>query len=186
MNCYLLIFLFLAASSIVAAPVELIPGLVSYDPPDFFDVGQAHADPGDNSFAMQSRPIQLTSKYGGIRELNVSVRGVGSTIGEGKHVTMKPVSFDELKTIMAATVISDRATNSPKVEGFQFAGRKALRVKQVVWIPQLEPGGASLIFDFVWVPLDSNRVLEIKPVGRTEELLKSVWDSLNTFKILAK
>lgn len=166
--------------------VELIPGLVSYDPPDFFNVGKAHLDPGDSPASMQRRPVQLSAKDNGythFRELNVSLRGVGMSVGEGKRVTSKPVSFDELKTLMATTVLSKRATKAPKVEEFQFAGRRALRLKQTVLTPQMAPG-ASLIFDFVWVPLDPNHVLEVKPVASNEELLKTIWDSLETFKIL--
>ena len=168
---------------------EFIPDLLIYEPPEFFQSFKpSSGGPGANPFSMHSQVRELLAKGNSpksFRQLNVSVRSVGVTIGEGKRVSKKPVSFVDLHQLMKTTVVSDRAQNDPKIEEVKFGGRKALNLRQVVSMPQIAPG-ASLIFDYFWIQITPNQVLEVKAVASNEKLLKTISDSFNTLKVIAK
>ena len=177
-----LCLLFLAASA-YAVPVELIPGLLSYDMPDFFHNYAPHGDPGDNPFSGQGRPVEL-GEIGNnerhLRQLNVSIRAVGFTIGNGKRVTTTPVSFEELKKEMELRL--HRGPGASKPEETSFAGHKALHVQSIT----PHNIGFSFYQDTIWVPLTPNAVLEIIPTGTSPELLQTIVDSFSTMKLTLK
>jgi hypothetical protein len=111
----------------------------------------------------------------------VETRAVGFTIGEGKRVTYATVADDDLKRAMVDT-LTKRATNSPKVEEIKLADLKAFRVHCVVPMPQIHEG-IIFLFDYIWVPVKPNQVIELKLVGSDDSLLKTVRESLSSFKI---
>ena len=181
-------FVTYALLQIATLAEEFIPDLLIYDPPEFFQSFKPSSGPGANPFPTKFHQRELLAHGNNsksFRQLNVSLRSVGVTIGEGKRVSKKPVSFVDLHELMKTTVVSDRAKNDPKVEEVKFGGRKALHLKQVVSMPQKAPG-ASLIFDYFWVQISPNRVLEVQAVASNNELLKTITDSFKTLKVIAK
>jgi hypothetical protein len=172
----------LAAASAVAAPIELIPGLLSYDMPDFFSRFTAPGDPGDNPFAGQSRPVELGERRNSperLRQLNISIRAVGFTIGNGKRVTTAALSFDDLKKEMEKRI---HYGESSKPEETLFAGHKALHVTSITRRGALP----AFYMDIIWVPLTPNSVLEVHPIATSPELLQTIVDSFKTMKLLTK
>lgn len=164
----------------------IVPDIASYDPPAFFAGSEPHHDPGDSPFSGQAQAIEYLgtdNRYTHFRQLNVGTRLVGFTIGDGKRVTYTEVTDADLKKLMSDT-LTLRATNSPKVEEIALAGRKAFRLHCVVPMPQIRDG-IIFLFDYIWVSIKPNLVLELKLVGSDEQLLKTVRDSLSTFKIFS-
>jgi hypothetical protein len=181
----LLLFVVLAMTTLAG---EYLPGVANYDPPKFFFPARSFGLEGEKLSPSREPWVELLAHDNGyhhFRQLNITVRSFGPPLREWNGKVIKHMSFEDMKGWMAKTVIAKHATNAPKVEEVEFAGRKALRVKQVTPMPQMAPG-ASLIFDYIWVPLEFSRVLELKQVATNEELLKTIGDSLDTFKILAK
>ena len=175
--------LFFLALPAFAAPAELIPGLLSYDMPEFFYRLTPPGDPGDNPFSGQSRSIEFGELANGpkrLRQLNISVRAVGFTIGKGKRVSTTPLSFDELKKEMERTLHYGGESSKPEVTS--FAGHKALQLKATV--PR--PDNPAFYKATIWVPLTPNRVLEIDPTATSPELLQTILDSLKSMKLLSK
>ena len=192
----LLILCIVVTSALPAFSADLIPGICTFDPPANLQRGEENHDPGDSPFRMQSYAIRYTPKddsfignngTGTYRELNVSVRAVGMTIGEGKRVTTSPVSDDTLKQIMAEQVIAKNATNAPKVEETTFAGHKALKVRNVVPMPQVTPDHKTVfIFENIWVRVKPNQVLSVQKVALNDKMLETISEWLKTFKVLTE
>ena len=179
----LLIYLLLVATPSFAAPVELIRGLLSYDMPDFFYRLTPAGDPGDNPLSGQSRSVELGELANGpkrLRQLNVSIRAVGFTIGDGKRVSTTPLSFDDLKKEMEQRLRYGGQTSKP--EETLFAGHKALLLTATV--PKGE--GPPLYKNTIWVPLTPNQVLEIDPTATSPELLQTILESFKTMKLTPK
>ena len=169
--------LLLLALPALAAPVELIPGLLSYDMPDFFYRLTPPGDPGDNPFSGQSRPIELGELANSpkrLRQLNVSIRAVGFTIGEGKRVSTTPLSFDDLKQEMGRRLNYGEQLSKP--EETVFASRKALQLRAMIPRKPNPPFHKNTI----WVPLTPNQVLEIDPTATSPELLQTILESFKT------
>ena len=177
------LILLLLALPAFAAPVELIPGLLSYDMPDFFYCLTPPGDPGDNPFSGQSRPIELGEMGNSperLRQLNISIRAVGFTIGNGKRVSTTPLSFDDLKKEMEQRL--PYAHQSSKLEETSFAGHKALQLEATI------PRNALPAFykHTIWVPLTPNQVLEVDPTATSPELLQTILNTFKTMKLLNK
>lgn len=129
----LLFSLFLVSTSAFAAPVELFSGLLSYDMPEFFYRLTPPGDPGGNPFSGRSRPIEfgeLGNSPERLRQLNVSIRAVGFSIGEGKRVITTPLSFDDLKKEMEQRL--HYGAGAAKPEATSFAGHRALHIKATI------------------------------------------------------
>ena len=166
---------------------EIIPGVCWFDPPAELERSGENHDPGDSPFRMQSYSIRFAPRDNsplGYRELLISTRLIGATIGEGKRVTIKPVSDAELKTTMTSEVIFDRANNSPKVEEATLAGQKALKVHNVLSMPQVTPDGKTVFYhDIYWVRVRPNYVLDVHLIGTSEAALAKVHEWLASLKI---
>jgi hypothetical protein len=178
----LLFSLLLILTPAFAAPVELIPGLLSYDVPEFFYRLTPPGDPGDDPFSGQSRPIELGELGNSperLRQLNISIRAVGFAIGNGKRVTRTPLSFDDLKKEMEQRI---HYGESSKPEETLFAGQKALHVTSTT-----QRGALPAFYkDVIWVPLTPNSVLEIDPTATSPELLQTIVTSFKTMKLIPK
>jgi len=159
---------------------EVIPRICWFDPPPELERLGERNDPGDNPFSMQSKAIVFSpnnvnpSNY---QALNISLRTVGASIGNGKVVTLNPVSDAQLKEAIITATTDTRATNSPKVEETSLAGQKALKVHNIISIHEID--------DIFWVRVRPNKVLEIRLIGATEPLLASVYQWLSSLKIRA-
>jgi hypothetical protein len=178
----LLLPFLLVVTSAFAAPVELIPGLLSYEMPEFFHRLTPAGDPGDNPFSGKSRPIELGEPGNSperLRQLNISIRAVGFTIGNGKRVTTTPLSFDELKKEMEQRIHYGK---SAKPQETLFAGQKAVHVTSTT-----QRGGLPAFYkDVIWVPLTPNSVLEIDPTATSPELLQTILETFKTMKLTPK
>lgn len=162
----------------------LLPEGVTYDPPPFLTAFQPHHDPGDDPLSNRAEFIEYLAndnRETHFRQLCIAVSRPGMKIGQGYRVTFDPVTDQDLIKIMEGKC-TGRATNSPKVEPTTVAGRKALRMKCVVPMPQIHEG-IIFTFEHIWVPVGPNEVIELTLVGSDEELLKSVRYSLSTLKI---
>jgi hypothetical protein len=134
MKFRILLSLFALLFSGIARGEEVIPKTCWIDPPPELERLGGRNDPGDNPFSMQSKEIVFRpanvnpSNY---RALNISVRTVGASIGDGKVVTINPVSDAQLKEAMAEATIDThdtRVTNTPVVKETTLAGQKSLKV----------------------------------------------------------
>lgn len=136
---------------------------------------------------MQSYAVRFAPKQNsalGNQELFISTRLIGASIGEGKRVTIKPVSDAELKTLMRSEVVYARATNSPKVEEAALAGQKSLKVHNVLPMPGVTPDGKTVFYhDIYWVRVRPNYVLDVHLIGASEAALAKVHEWLASLKI---
>jgi hypothetical protein len=181
-NSKALMLLLLASMVQFAHPDNIIPDMVTYDPPPFLRGFQPQH--GDDPLSTRAEWIEYLAndnREDHFRQFRVAVSRPGMKFGQGKRVTFDPVTDQDLMKIMLEKC-SGRATNSPKVEATTIAGRKAFRMKCVVPMPQIHEG-IIFTFEHFWVPVGPNEVIELTLVGSDEDLLKSVKDSLSTLKI---
>lgn len=168
MNRCILIALFLGS---LARGEELIPGICWFDtPPNWERYGEGN-DPGDNPFSMRSKAMVFRSGTGAdFSSISFSMRLVGASLGEGKIVTIKPISDEELKQAMAIELINKRGTNAPTVEFATLAGQKALKLH-------------TAFDENFWVRVRPNRVLDIHLHASSESHLVEVRGWLSSVKI---
>jgi len=165
----------------------IVPDLISYDKPDFLSVAKKGSSSMDNPYSGLNPIIEYLGKGNSeqnFRQLNIGLRSVGGSVKEGKVVDYSKVTRDGLKALMLKTV-SDRATNKPKVEDILISGHKAYRLYSVVPMPQIHEG-IIFYFEYIWIPIEPNKVIQLKLVGSDKVLLKSIRESLSTLKILKK
>jgi len=112
------------------------------------------------------------------------MRAVGFSRKEGNVFEYSKITQEGIKALMLKKV-SSRATNKPRVEEVQVAGYKAYRVYSVVPMPQINEG-IIFHYEYIWIPIEPNKLIELKLVGSDKKLLKSVKDSLCTLKVLKK
>jgi hypothetical protein len=150
---------------------ELIPGICWFDsPPNWERINEGN-DPGDNPFSMRSKVIVFQSGTGAdFNFISFSMRLVGATLGEGKVVTIKPISDEELKQAMAIELIHKRGTNAPTVEETTLAGQRTLKFH-------------TPHDDHYWVRVRPNRVLEIHLHAPSEPHLVEVQGWLSSLNI---
>lgn len=155
----------------LARAEELIPDICWFDAPPGMERYAENNDPGDNPFSMESKAVDFQSgnQPANFSYIAFSIRFVGVTIGQGKTMTISPVSDEQLKLLMASE--GNRGnTNAIKVEDTTLAGQKALIAR-------------SPLSDFYWVRVRPNRVLVIRLHGGNEALLNSVRGKLSSLKL---
>lgn len=166
-------YLILSASLLVnvARCEELIPGICWFDAPPHMERYVENNDPGDNPFSMESKAIvfQSGNQTANLSAISFAVRVVGATIGQGKVVTINPISDAQLKLLMASEV-DQVNTNATKIEDITLAGQKAL-------VAQFS------LHDVYWVRVRPNKVLVIRLRGGNASLLNSVRANLSSLKI---
>ena len=165
----------------------IVPDLISYDKPDFLSVAKKGSSSTDNPYSGLNPIIEylgVGNSEQNFRQLNIGIRLVGFRVKEGKTVEYSKITDDELKALMLKTV-SGRATNKPKVEDVIVAGQKAYRLHSVVPMPQIHDG-IVFHFEYIWVPIEQNKVIQFKLVGSDKMLLKSIRDSLAKLEIHKK
>jgi hypothetical protein len=103
----------------------------------------------------------------------INLRLVGVTMGNGKIITIKPISDSELKDEMTKEVFNRSGINSAKVEETTLAGRKGLKAhKATPWYA-----------DVYWVKVRPNKVLEVSLRASSEADLDLVRPWLRRLKI---
>ena len=149
----------------------MIQGICWFDTPSRWERINEGNDPGDNPFSMSSKAIVFQSGTGAdFNSISFSIRIVGASLGEGKVVTIKPISDEELKQAMAVELINKRGTNTPIVEETILAGQKTLKLH------------TPLDEDY-WVRVRPNRVLDIHLHASSEPHLVDVRGWLSSLKI---
>ena len=173
-TCYFALLVML--SSIVTQAEEVVPRICWFAPPPGLERYTERNDPGDDPFSMRSKAVTFQPAGVGqadFRALSVCVRVVGASIGEGKVISIKPVSDQELKKAMPVALGPGSPTNSFKVEETTLAGQRALKIHRA----------APCAADSFWVRVRPNQVLEVQLTGANEELLASVRPWFTALKI---
>jgi hypothetical protein len=165
----------------------IVPDLISYTKPDFLSVAKKGSSSIDDPYSGLAPIIEYLGKdnrYTPFRQLNIGIRSVGFSRKEGNIIEYSKITQKEIKTLMMKTV-TGRATNKPKIEEIQVSGHTAYRLYSVVPMPQIHKG-IIFHFEYIWIPIEPNKLIELKLVGSDKDLLKSIRDSLSTLKIKKK
>ena len=167
---------------------DLIPGVVTFDPPAFLHGGTS----GQHSDDMFSGVGEIR-EYGagdndirtGQRLVIINVREVGFSIGPGKVVTYQKLDEKGLLAWMQTVMDSARnATNITKVATAKVGGQPALFASYQVAQPNWpKKRGALFPFEVYWVRIQTNRVVEIKFVADTPEHMDTLRPCLTRFTI---
>jgi hypothetical protein len=155
---------------------EVIPRICWFAPPPELERLVQNNDPGDNPFSMQSKAVTFRPRHispSNYQAVSFSLRRIGVSIGNGKVLTLTPVSDAQLKDAILAATIDPRGSNGPKVEETSLANQKALKVHSL----------AAVREDIFWVRVRPNVVLEIRLSGATDSLLAGVYQWLPGLKI---
>jgi hypothetical protein len=167
---------------------ELIPGVATFDPPEFlYDAGAGHAS--DDMFSGVGELRRYEGKDNDIRtgqrEIAINVREVGFTIGPGKVVTYQKLDDKALRDSMQSTVVGHRhVTNLTAAADAKVGNQPALYVSYQIAQPYWpKKPGALFPFEVYWVRFQTNRVLEIELTADTREHLDTLRPCLTRFKI---
>lgn len=167
---------------------ELVPGVVTFDPPAFL-YGGASRPPGDDSFA---RIHEIGQYHAGDNDLRtgqrlviVNVREVGFSIDPDKVITYQKLDDSELRAWMQSMADSTHnATNITQVADAKVGGKAALMVSYQVAQPNWPKNpGALFPFEIYWERVQTNRVVEIKLIADTPEHLDTLRPCLEKFTI---
>jgi hypothetical protein len=161
---------------------DVIPGVVSFDePPDLRGFGPHH-DPGDSPFVLSRTVIQYQPQDNSprsFRQFDIGIGVVGYDIGQGKRITFRSLSEEELKgelsrwagvgvaVSVAAAVVSDR---------------KAFRLSWHRPAEALRPG-ATLYTETYFVPFEPNRGVTLCLTADTEDGIAGLRTLLARVKI---
>jgi hypothetical protein len=170
------LILLVALSCIASQAEEVFPRICWFDVPPKLERYTEINDPGDDPFSMRSKAITFQPAGVGqsdFRALSVCIRLVGASIGQGKVVSIKPISDEQLKSAMPAAVAPNSATNSLKVEETKLAGQRALKMHRAT----------SPAMDIFWIRVRPNQVLEVQLIGASEALLASARPWLSALRV---
>ena len=170
---------------------DLIPGIVTFDPPPFLNGGTSGRG-SDDLFSGTGEVRQYSAADNDIRtsqrRLHVNVRAVGFSIGDGKVVTYHQLDDKALRGWMQAVMDSNRnATNIARVADAKVGGQPALVASYQVaqWAWPKEPG-ALFPIEVYWVRIQTNRVVEIELIADTPKHLETLRPCLGNFSIKRK
>ena len=170
---------------------DLIPSVATFDPPEFlYDAGAGHAS--DDIFSGVGELRRYEGKDNDIRtgqrEITISVREVGCTIGPGKVVTYQKLDDKALRDSMKATVVGHRyVTNLTAAADAKVGNQPALYVSYQIAQPYWpKKPGALFLFEVYWVRFQTNRVLEIELTADIPEHLDTLRPCLTKFSITRK
>jgi hypothetical protein len=167
---------------------ELIPGIVTFDPPAFLHGGSS-SHRSDNIFSGVREIRQYSGNDNDIRTeqrlVIINVREVGFSIGQGMVVTYQKLDDKALREWMQAYVDLPRnATNISEVVDAKVGGKAALMISYQVAQPYWpKKRGALFPFEVYWERVQTNRVVEIKLVADTPEHLDTLRPCLDKFTI---
>jgi hypothetical protein len=160
----------LSVPLLYAQAVEIIPGELSYEPPEFFNgYGPSSANPG-----VIREYLAKGNTYDNHRQLNFVM--VPSD-GEGGEAEMPDVAM--LKKRLKAKLTSPRLRNLSEVGETVIGGKKALKVSYEVLIED-HPAKAVFAYELYWIPTTQNRVIQLTLSATPASQLESIRDSLKT------
>ena len=185
----LLLLLFLVfAFQCISRGDDLIPGLITFDPPAFLHSGTSGHD-NDDKFGRVTGIRQYFAKDNnpgkGERLVVVNVREVGFSIGHDQVMTYQKLDDTALREWMQNVTDSSRdATNITEVTNAKVGGKPALlvcyQVAQPNWPKKLH---ALFPFEVYWVRIQTNRVMEVELIADTPEHLNTLRPCLDRFRI---
>jgi hypothetical protein len=153
-----------------AQAVEIIPGQLSYDPPEFFEGhGPSSANPG-----VIREYLAKGNTYDNHRQLSF---GMIPTDGEGGEGGMPDVAV--LKKKLRTMLGSPRVRNLSEVGETVIGGKKALKVSYEV-LMEGHPAKAVFTFELYWIPTPENRVIQVSLSATPASALDSIRDSLKS------
>lgn len=163
-----------------AAAAVVIPDGLEYMPPEFLTgghrpYGNAPSDAGASLRGFNGKDNEGLSRY---RNIDFGVHFPGRTVGKGSRISYRTLTEEEIKKLMLETV-ARKVTPLPKVEDIEVAGRKAYKMTYMLTHENL-----PVHYEFIWVPVHNNVIYTIGLRGSSEELLKTLRDSLPAVKIL--
>src|SRR6266571_1855167 len=171
-GCHLI--LLLALSNIPARAEEVFPRICWFDrPPKVQRTDGRDSGYNNESWRRTKAIIFEQSRRPSGPEMYINLRLVGATMGDGKIITIKPISDAELKSEMAKLEPFRHSTNSIEIEETKLGSRKALRAHKAT------PRYA----DVYWVRVRPNKVLEVTLRGDNEAALASIRPWLGMLKI---
>jgi hypothetical protein len=157
---------------------DIVPGIVSFDEPPGFRGMPPHHDPGDNPFEL-SRTVWMylpdDNSSQSFRQLDIGIGVVGYAIGNGKVVTFRAVSDEQLKKTLIGPENDGRLalTFAPVV----VSGRRAFRISWHRPAPTLR-AGATLYSESYYVPFEANRGVTVHLTADSEERLRGLRELL--------
>lgn len=153
-----------------AQAVEIIPGQLSYDPPEFFEGhGPSSTDPG-----VIRKYLAKRNTYDNHRQLNF---GMVPPDGEGGAVGMQDVGV--LKKRLKEKLDNPRIRNLSEVGETVIGGKKALKVSYEV-LMEGHPSKAVFAYELYWIPTPENRVIQLTLSATPASQLESIRDSLKS------
>ncbi len=182
---------FLALSLALGASLqarEVIPGVVSFDEPAGFIGSGGFHDSGDNPFELSQTITQYLSKGNSsdsFQQFDIGLGVFGYEIGNGKAVTYKKLSPDELKKeVMNVWSHASRAPNSLVIKDGVVSGRKAYIATEQVPAPRFRRG-AIFWKEAYFIPIDENRGVTLSLTADSEERLDGLRELVKRVKIPA-
>ncbi len=150
-----------------AQAVEIIPGELSYDPPEFFEGhGPSSVNPG-----VIREYLAKGNTYENHRQLSFGMAPFG---GETEMTDMAV-----LKKKLMATLDNPRLRNVSDVREAIVGGKKALKVSYEVLMDD-HPTKAVFTFEVYWIPTPPNRVIQLTLSATPASQLDSIRDSLKS------
>jgi hypothetical protein len=163
---------------------DIIPGIVTFDPPAFLHGGTSGQD-SDDKFGKVTGVRQYFAKDNNIKKgerlVVINARKVAPSIGRDNQ------KYDDIALrawMQHVTVSSLDATNITKVTDAKVSGEPALLISYQVAQPNWPKKQEALFrFEVYWVTIATNRVMEIELIADTSEHLETLRTCLDRFTI---
>jgi hypothetical protein len=181
---FLLLLFLVFTFQCISSGEDIIPGVVTFDPPAFLHGGVSGQD-SDDKFGKVAGVRQYFAKDNdtrkGERLVVINVREFASSIGDDnqKH------DDTALRAWMQHVTVSSRdATNITEVADAKVSGKPALLISYQVAQPTWPKKQDALFrFEVYWVRIQTNRVLEVELIADTAEHLNTLRPCLDRFAI---
>jgi len=181
--------LFTVLFSLVAYAEDLVPGVLSFEPPAFLkalpppDSEHGEFSPDAMMGAAQIKQYQATnSSNPSSQRIDMRIRLVGATLGNGKRWTYRPLDDKALRAELQHMFQSNGVTNAPIVDE-KLGGQPAFGVS---FTGRPRPDEPLVYSEFFWIRYESNRVIEIHLRADSPANLRSLKDSLSKLKVRRK
>jgi len=163
------VLLFLFAIGVASLPArDIVLGIVTFDEPSGFHGFGPHHDPGDSPFELSRTVIQYQpddNSARSFRQFDIGIGVVGYEIGQGKRITFRALSEEELKAELLRRG-GDGRVDVSLVEVI-VSNRKAFRISSHRPAPSLRPG-AVLYSESYFIPFEPNRGVTLQLTADSE------------------
>ena len=120
-----------------------------------------------------------------IRQINVNLRTIGFTIDEGKRITYRSLTDEDVRNEMRLLMKSGRATNVSEIVETKLGGQPALLLNSIP-VAADDQKNAATHFELFWVRYQTNQVIEVMLIAHSRTNLQSLNECLSKFKITKK